>query len=56
MKLLAVKRHFLISWTARMAIACMQEFHSVQVSVPTAPSARHQSLSGKIRSIVTLMR
>lgn len=56
MRLHAVKRHFLISWTARMAIACMQESHSVQASAPTAHSARHQSLSGKIRSIVTLMR
>jgi len=56
MKLPAVKRHFLISWTARMAIACMQEFHSVQASVPTVPSALHQLLSGKIRSIVTSMR
>ena len=56
MKLPAVRRHFLISWTARMAIACMQEFHSVQASVPTVPSALHQLLSGKIRSIVTSMR
>ena len=56
MKLPAVKRHFLISWTARMAIACMQESHSVQASAPTVHSALHQSLSGKIRSIVTLMR
>ena len=34
--------------------SCMQEFRSVQASAPTAHSALHQSLSGKIRSIVTL--
>lgn len=56
MKLPAVRRHCWIDWIVRMDTACMQEFHSVQASVPTAHSALHQSLSGKIRSIVTLMR
>lgn len=56
MRLPAGRKHCWIDWIVRMDTACMQEFHSVQAFVPTVPSALHQSLSGKIRSIVTLMR
>ena len=56
MRLPAGRKHCWIDWIVRMDTACMQEFHSVQASAPTAHSALHQSLSGKIRSIVTLMR